>query len=266
MGRMPTPSPTSSPKPPPAGTGPILQAHGLYRFRSSDGADVPILRDVSLQLQAGEFAAIMGPSGSGKSTLLHLLAGLDQPSAGHVRLSGHDLSGLGEEQRAAVRRRQVGFIFQFFHLLPDLSVWENVTLPLRILGQNPKRHRARVDELLALLGLSQLGDRLPLQLSGGEMQRVSIARALCAEPPLLLCDEPTGNLSSKAGEEVVALLRTVQQRLHTSILLVTHNPRDAAAADRVLFLHDGALRAEAELQGGPFVVADVFSRLQELGI
>ena len=261
----PTPLPGPATSAPP-GPEPILAAAGLYRFRSHDGVEVPILRDVSLSLQPGEFAAIMGPSGSGKSTLLHLLAGLDAPSAGSLRVAGQDLLAGDEEQRALVRRRQIGFIFQFFHLLPDLSVWENVTLPLRILGQNPKRHAARIDRLLQLLGLEALRTRLPMALSGGEMQRVSIARALCAEPPLLLCDEPTGNLSSKAGEEVVALLQQVRQQLHTTILLVTHNPRDAAAADRVMFLHDGALSPNAQLTGGPFDVADVFSRLQELGI
>ena len=170
------------------------------------------------------------------------------------------------EYRAAVRRRRIGFIFQFFNLLPDLTVEENVTLPLRILGQNPKKHRDRVDSLFSLLGVSKLRDRLPSGLSGGEMQRVSIARALVTQPELVLADEPTGNLSSKAGEEVIGLLRDVCSRLHATILLVTHNPRDAAAGDRVLFLHDGALLPQSEMKGGPFDVADVFHRLQELGV
>jgi ABC-type lipoprotein export system ATPase subunit len=245
---------------------PVLAAEALYRFRQVDGSEVPIVRDVSLALQPREFAAVMGPSGSGKSTLLHLLAGLDRPSAGRVLVCGQDLGAGDEEERAALRRRHIGFIFQFFHLLPDLTVEENVTLPLRILGQEPRRHRERIGMLLRLLGVDKLAARRPQTLSGGEMQRVSIARALAAEPPLILADEPTGNLSSKAGEEVVALLRQVRDRLGTAVLLVTHNPRDAAQADRVLFLHDGALRNQAELRGGPFVVADVFSRLQELGI
>jgi putative ABC transport system ATP-binding protein len=245
---------------------PVLEARSVFRFRESEGQQVPIVRDVSFALGAGEFATIMGPSGSGKSTLLHLLAGLERPSAGSVLVSGEDLSGGDEEQRAAVRRRRIGFIFQFFHLLPDLTVEENVTLPLRILGQNPSKHRGRIDGLLQLLGVEKLRKRLPQALSGGEMQRVSIARALSTQPPLVLADEPTGNLSSKAGEEVIALLRDVSTKLGASILLVTHNPRDAAAGDRVLFLHDGALRNQAELTGGPFRVADVFHRLQELGI
>ncbi len=245
---------------------PVLVGRGIYRFRTVDRQQVPIVRDISFALARGEFAAIMGPSGSGKSTLLHLLAGLERPSAGEIVVAGIDLGSADEEQLAAARRQHIGFIFQFFHLLPDLTVAENITLPLRILGRSPRRHQARTDELLALLSIGHLVGRRPAQLSGGEMQRVSIARALVTEPELLLCDEPTGNLSSKHGEEVVQLLRSVQQRLGTAVLLVTHNPRDAAAADRVLFLHDGALRADATLTKGPFVVADVFRRLEELGI
>ena len=245
---------------------PVLEARAVFRLRKVEGREMPIVRDVNFALRAGEFATIMGPSGSGKSTLLHLLAGLDLPSAGEVRLGGDDLGAGDEEYRADLRRRKIGFIFQFFHLLPDLTVHENVTLPLRIVGQKPKKHAERVDGLLNMLGVDKLRDRLPSALSGGEMQRVSIARALVTQPPLILADEPTGNLSSKAGEEVVTLLREVCTRLETTILLVTHNPRDAAAGDRVLFLHDGALRQNAELTGGPFDVADVFHRLQELGI
>lgn len=258
------PNPTASPID--AADSPVLEARGVFRFRNADGQEVPTVRDVSLAIAPGSFTTIMGPSGSGKSTLLHLLAGLELPSAGEIRVAGVDLLAGDEEHRAAVRRQRIGFIFQFFHLLPDLTVEENVTLPLRILGQNPGKHRGRIDSLLELLGVQQLKARLPQALSGGEMQRVSIARALATQPPLVLADEPTGNLSSKAGEEVVALLRSVQQQLGTAILLVTHNPRDAAAGDRILFLHDGALRAEAELTGGPFDVAVVFRRLQELGV
>jgi ABC-type lipoprotein export system ATPase subunit len=251
---------------PPVAAPPVLEARGVFRFRTVEGQQVPIVRDVSFRLAPGEFATVMGPSGSGKSTLLHLLAGLDRPSAGEILIAGEDIGRGDEERRAAVRRARIGFVFQFFQLLPDLTVEENVTLPLRILGQNPARHRSRTESLGELLGISKLWGRLPSALSGGEMQRVSIARALSTQPPLVLADEPTGNLSSKAGEEVVGLLRSVSQRLGTTILLVTHNPRDAAAGDRVLFLHDGALRTSHELTGGPFGVADVFHRLQELGI
>ena len=244
----------------------VLEARNVFRFRTVDRQQVPIVKDVSFRVDAGEFVSIMGPSGSGKSTLLHVLAGLEPPSAGDVLLLGERLGDANEERLAALRRSKIGFIFQFFHLLPDLTVMENVTLPLRILGVSLKKHRDRVRELLSMLSIEKLADRRPIALSGGEMQRVSIARALAAEPPLLLCDEPTGNLSSKHGEEVVRLLDSVRTRLGTAILLVTHNPRDAAAADRVLFLHDGAMQKEQSLTGGPFDVADVFRRLEALGI
>ena len=244
----------------------VIRTEGLTRSFEMGSTTVQALRGVDLTIERGEYVAIMGPSGSGKSTLLHMLAGLDRASAGQVLVDGEDLGAGDEEQRAAVRRRKVGFIFQFFHLLPDLTVEENITLPLRIAGDSPRRHLDRVASLCELLGVEQLRDRLPPALSGGEMQRVSIARALVTQPPLVLADEPTGNLSSKAGEEVVALLRDVCTRLGATILLVTHNPRDAAAGDRVLFLRDGALLPDAELTGGPFDVADVFHRLQELGV
>jgi len=244
----------------------VLEAKAVYRFREVDRKQTPIVKDVTFRVDAGEFVSIMGPSGSGKSTLLHVLAGLEPPSAGDVFVDGERLDSADEERLALLRRSKIGFIFQFFHLLPDLTVMENVTLPLRILGKRLAPNRERIATLLQMLGIEKLVDRRPQALSGGEMQRVSIARALASEPPLLLCDEPTGNLSSKHGEEVVALLSKVRKDLGTAILLVTHNPRDAAAADRVLFLHDGAMRPEDALTGGPFDVADVFRRLQALGI
>ncbi len=245
---------------------PVIEAKDLYRFYQAENEKVAILKGISFALQKGEFVTIMGPSGSGKSTLLHLLAGLDLPSAGTLSIAGHNISSCGEEQRARLRREHIGFIFQFFNLLPDLTVRENIVLPLLIAGDRPERHEDRVRELCELLGLQALQKRMPARLSGGEMQRVSIARALVARPPILLADEPTGNLSSKAGEEIVALLRDIARRYQTSLLLVTHNPRDAAAGDRVLFLHDGELDPEHSLSGGGFCAADVFRRLQELGI
>jgi putative ABC transport system ATP-binding protein len=245
-----------------------LEARDLYRFHEVEGRQLPILKGVSFALAPGEFVTIMGPSGSGKSTLLHVLAGLDRPSAGDVLLGGEPLTGpeVGEERRTRLRRERIGFIFQFFNLLPDLTVQENVQLPLLIAGEDPRAHAARVDELLDWLGLVPLRNRLPRRLSGGEMQRVSIARALSTRPPLLFCDEPTGNLSSKAGEETIALLRDAARRFGSTVLLVTHNPRDAAAGDRVLFLHDGQMDAAQAMTGGNFRAADVFRRLEELGI
>ncbi|MCA8956556.1 MAG: ABC transporter ATP-binding protein [Planctomycetes bacterium] len=244
----------------------VLAAKDIYRFFTVDGAKVPVLRGVSFALEKGNFTTIMGPSGSGKSTLLNILCGLDQPSVGEIELMGESLAKASESRRTTLRRLHVGYIFQLFNLSPDMTVWENVILPLLIAGERPEAHEQHMNELLDALGIAKIRDRQPGGLSGGEMQRVSIARSLVRRPPLLLADEPTGNLSSKAGEEIVAMLKDVATRYQTTVLLVTHNPRDAAAGDRVLFLHDGALRQNSELTGGPFDVADVFHRLQELGI
>lgn len=246
--------------------GEVLEARSVYRFRDVDGQQIPVLKDVSFRLEPGSFTTIMGPSGSGKSTLLHLLAGLDVPSAGQVLLAGTPLGDADEDTRTELRRRHIGFIFQFFNLLPELTVEENVSLPLRIAGQDPAAHRERIDGLLTRLGLDALGSRVPSRLSGGEMQRVSIARALVTEPELLLCDEPTGNLSSKAGEETIELLRSAARDAGATVLLVTHNPRDAAAGDSVLFLHDGTLDPRTRLDGPGIRVHDVHARLEELGI
>lgn len=244
---------------------PVLEARDLYRFHETDGEQVPVLKGVSFALEPSTFTTIMGPSGSGKSTLLHLLAGLDVASSGQVLLGGEAMAD-DEEQRTRVRRERIGFIFQFFNLLPDLTVRENIELPLLINGRQPKGAADRIAGLMDLLGITRLKDRQPMGLSGGEMQRVSIARALVTEPDLVLADEPTGNLSSKAGEEIVELLRTTRDELDTTVLLVTHNPRDAAAGDRVLFLHDGVLDLDHALTGGGFRAADVHRRLEELGI
>jgi putative ABC transport system ATP-binding protein len=243
-----------------------MEVRDVFRFHEIEGRQIPILRGISFALERGTFTTIMGPSGSGKSTLLHILAGLDAPSAGEVRLGADSLSGVGEEERTRLRREHIGFIFQFFNLLPDLTVQENIVLPLLIGGERPERSKESTAELCGLLGIGHLVDRRPARLSGGEMQRVSIARALVTRPPLLFADEPTGNLSSKAGEEIVMLLRDVSARFGTTVLLVTHNPRDAAAGDRVLFLHDGVMNLEHALTGGGFCAAHVFRRLEELGI
>ena len=232
----------------------------------SETGKVPILKGVDFALEKGSFTTIMGPSGSGKSTLLNVLSGLDVPSVGEVLLAGESLSGADEATRTRMRCRQIGYIFQFFNLSPDMSVEENVILPLLIAGEPADAHSDRVQELLGLLGIEDLRERMPATLSGGEMQRVSIARALVRRPPVLLADEPTGNLSSKAGVEIIEMLKDVAGRFETTVLLVTHNPRDAAVGERVMFLHDGAMNAANDLTGGGFHAADVFRRLEELGI
>ncbi len=245
---------------------PIVRASSLFKVHDQGGDRLPILRDVSFDIGENEFVCIMGPSGSGKTTLLHLLSGLDTPSGGSIHLQGRDLATLGDKQRTMLRRDSVGYVFQFFNLLPNLSVLENVTLPLAIQGRKSQDVGDRPRELLEKLGLGAKLKSFPHQLSGGEMQRVSIARALCGGQPLLLCDEPTGNLAQQAGLEVMQILRQLKEEEGRSILLVTHNPRDATFADRVLFLVDGALASDAELKGPGLDVHQVHSALDHLNI
>jgi putative ABC transport system ATP-binding protein len=206
----------------------------LYR---QGGEDVVVLQDLSLRLEPGEFVALVGPSGSGKSTLLHLAGGLDTPASGSVRVDGIDLSTQNAGQLARLRRRRVGFIFQFFQLLPTLTVRENVELPLIFDG----KQSAATDDLLARVGLASKADRLPTELSGGEMQRVAIARALVAGAPLILADEPTGNLDKTNATEVLNLLTEQVRSVGASLLLVTHDANAAERADRVLTIADGHL-------------------------
>jgi putative ABC transport system ATP-binding protein len=245
---------------------PIVEALDLYKFQVQDGEKTPILRGVTFDVQEGEFACIMGPSGSGKSTLLHLLSGLDEPSAGHVKLAGVDLADLAQEQRTLQRRTTIGHVFQFFNLLPNLNVFENVGLPIAIAGGHPEHEPEKIDALLERLGIRSRRNAFPHQLSGGEMQRVSIARALAGGQPLLLCDEPTGNLSQKAGLEVMQLLRRCADEDKRAVLLVTHNPRDAGFADRVMFLVDGELASEPVLRGPSIEVEAVHAALATLHI
>jgi putative ABC transport system ATP-binding protein len=243
-----------------------LEVRDLYKFHPQGDEKVPILRGVSFEVAEKEFVCVMGPSGSGKSTLLHMLSGLDEPSAGHVALWGEDLASLGDKRRTLTRRERIGYVFQFFNLMPNLSVRENIGLPLAIAGRRPEEHMTEIEVLAARLGIESRLDALPHQLSGGEMQRVSLARALIGGQPLLLCDEPTGNLSQKAGAEVMGLLRQAVDDDERTVLLVTHNPRDAAFADRVLFLVDGELAPDSELRGPKIQVEDVHAALAGLSI
>ena len=220
----------------------ILQATQLWKRYKLGEHPVNALAGVDFAVERGDFIAIMGPSGSGKSTLLHLLGGLDRPSDGEITLDGLRLSILDDDRATLARRHNVGFVFQFYNLLPTLTAEENITLPLIIDGQNPAKFRERVDSLLALVGLTDRRNHKPDQLSGGEQQRVAIARALVTQPAIVLADEPTGNLDSKTGTAIMELLRRSRDELHQTIIIVTHDPRAAAYADRVVILGDGQIR------------------------
>lgn len=217
----------------------VLQAESIVKQYVLGKHVVMALDGVDLGVENGEFVGIMGPSGSGKSTLLHLLGGLDGPTSGSIVLDGQDVSKLSDRQVTFVRRRNVGFVFQFFNLLPTLSAEENILLPLIIDGKKPKEYKDRLVEILKRVGLEDRRNHRPDQLSGGEQQRVALARALITRPALLLADEPTGNLDSKTGTAMMQLLRESARDLNQAIVMVTHDPKAAAYADRVVFLRDG---------------------------
>jgi len=227
---------------------PMIEALGLEKTVRSGEFPLTILKDLDFVVAAGSVVAIRGPSGSGKSTLLGLLAGLDHPTRGHVRIAGTGLGTLGEEELARFRSRNIGFVFQFLPPLPSLTAVENAELPLQLAGV--RRPRGRAVEMLDMVGIAALADRHPHQLSGGEMQRVAIARALVHGPGLLLADEPTGSLDDEAAGSVIELLRDMRERLGTGILMATHSPEAAAAADRRLTLRDGRLDADDPSPGG----------------
>jgi putative ABC transport system ATP-binding protein len=225
----------------------VLEARNLGKTYDTGGAKVLALRGVDLSVERGEFVAIMGPSGCGKSTLLNLLAGLDRPTAGEVWLDGERIDQLSETQLARLRRRKIGFVFQFFNLVPTLSVVENVELPLLLVGRRRREARRSADDLLSELGIADKQGGAPILLSGGQQQRVALARALANSPAIVLGDEPTGNLDSAATREVLGLLRAARDRGQT-LLIVTHDARVAAAADRIVSLRDGLVSDETELQ------------------
>ena len=238
-----------------------LSAKGLAKTYKGDGVEVLALRGVDLDVAEGELAALMGPSGCGKSTLLHLLAGLDRPTAGSIELGDARVESLSEAEWAVRRRREIGFVFQFFNLVQTLTVAENVELPALLVGTSRAKARRRREELLDQLGVSVRADSLPSRLSGGQQQRVALARALVNRPRLLLADEPTGNLDSENAREVVALLRGLVSEGQT-VVLATHDPRVAASADRVLQLRDGLLVEETRLEGAESAAAVVSSLLR----
>ena len=215
----------------------VLEARGLGRKYGAAW----VLRDIHLSIEAGERVALLGPSGCGKTTLLNLLGGLDRADEGEARLEGEDLGALSPAALARLRRERLGTVFQFFHLIPTLRAKENIELPLQLLGRPTAECEARAAELIAAIGLSGRAEAWPSELSGGEMQRVAVARALAAKPAALLADEPTGNLDRASGEAVLALLAELTERHHTALLMVTHSEAAAATCHRVLRLRDGRL-------------------------
>lgn len=242
----------------------LIETQDVYKTYHPNGMAVEALRGVNLSVTSGEFVAVMGPSGCGKSTLLHLLGGLDRPTRGEVFVAGRRMDALSESARAVLRRQTIGFVFQAYNLIPNLTVADNIELPGLLLQRSPKDVTHRRQELLEALGIADKFSAFPGELSGGQMQRVAIARALTNRPVVLLVDEPTGNLDSRSGAEVMDLLR----RFHSdgqTIVLVTHDPKVAGYAGRVVFMRDGQLIDQVELTmpGNGNVV---LSRLVELSL
>lgn len=222
----------------------ILEIRNLCKIYGTGETRVDALRDVSFDVEQGEFVAIVGPSGSGKSTLLHILGGVDSPTSGEVIISGTDISKLDETKLAIFRRRQIGLIYQFYNLIPILNVEENMTLPILLDGKKPDQ--ALLSDLVEKLGLSSRLKHLPNQLSGGQQQRVSIGRALMNHPALLLADEPTGNLDSENSKEIVSLLRKFNKENKQTVIIITHDERIALSADRVITIEDGRITRDSK--------------------
>ena len=214
--------------------------HIIKDFRLGD-TTTKVLKDISLQVMQGEFVSIMGPSGSGKSTLLYILGGLDAPTSGHVLLNGTDISRFGDEKMSRIRRQKIGFVFQFYNLIPNLNVEENIMLPLLLDGKKMGGYKKQLDRILEIVGLSDRRKHKPRELSGGQQQRVAIARALIGNPEILFADEPTGNLDSKTGAEIMNLLREINQNSGQTVIMVTHSPDAAKSSSRVITVQDGMI-------------------------
>ena len=222
----------------------LIRLENVSRVYPVGGTQVRALDGVTLHIHQGDFVALMGPSGSGKSTLLNVIGCLDTPTSGIYRLEGEEVQGLSEERLAAIRQKKIGFIFQAYHLVPRMTALRNVELPLILAGVDPRARRERARAALEVLGMGRRAGHRPDQLSGGECQRVAIARAMVVHPSILLADEPTGNLDTRTGEEIISLLETLN-RDGLTIVLVTHDPRIAAHARRLLTMRDGRLRSDA---------------------
>lgn len=217
----------------------ILKAAGLKKYYGAGDTMVRALDGVDLEIEKGKFTAIIGTSGSGKSTLLNMLGGLDTTTEGSIRIGNSELSKLNSEQATIFRRKQIGFIFQNYNLVPVLTVWENIAFPIPLDGQKPDKKY--IMEIVKLLGLESKLDSLPNNLSGGQQQRVAIARALASKPSIVLADEPTGNLDSKTSADVIGLLKMTSEEFHQTIVMITHNPEIAQMADRIVRIEDGKI-------------------------
>ena len=238
--------------------GAVVVARDVTRRYGQGDTAVDALRGVSVAIPKGQFTAVMGPSGSGKSTLMHILAGLDRPTEGSVTIEGNEITTMGDQQLTLLRRDHIGFIFQFFNLLPMLTAYENIMLPLRIAGRTPEE--GWVDEVIERVGLADRRRHRPSELSGGQQQRVAIARGLVTRPTVMFADEPTGNLDSQTGEEILALLRETVDNFGQTTVMVTHEARAAAMADRILFLADGLIVRDQ----GRSSAADVLTAMTEV--
>ncbi len=236
----------------------IVRVRGVHKYFRRGSEQIDVLMDLSLDVPEGEFMALMGPSGSGKTTLLNLIAGLDQPSEGEVWVGENLISRMSEAQLAKWRTRHVGFVFQFYHLLPVLTAYENVELPLLLLPLSSAARKRQVTTALDLVGLTDRMKHRPGQLSGGQQQRVGIARALVTDPTLIVADEPTGDLDSRSAEEILDLIGEVRKSLGKTIIMVTHDPRAARRAERVLHLEKGRLVDEATPEDAPRGGSDQF--------
>ena len=223
----------------------ILTAEKLCKIYGTGESEVKALDNVSVNIEDGEFVSIIGTSGSGKSTLLNMLGGLDRPTSGNVEVSGKKIFKMNDEELTIFRRRNIGFVFQQYNLVPMLNVWENIILPVKLDGK--KIEKKYVDEIIDTLGIRTKLENLPSALSGGQQQRVAIARALAAKPAILLADEPTGNLDSKTSQDVLGLLKVTSKRFHQTIVMITHNEEIAQMADRILQIEDGKIVSDSGL-------------------
>ncbi|HYE83129.1 MAG TPA: ABC transporter ATP-binding protein [Clostridia bacterium] len=217
----------------------IIETNSLNKTFKLGSLDVEVLKDINLTIASGEFVSIMGPSGSGKSTLLYLIGGLDKPTSGSVKIKGSELSDMKDKEQSIIRRRDIGFVFQFYNLIPNLNVEENVMLPVLLDGKKMKEHKEKLDEILDVVGLSDRRAHTPRELSGGQQQRVAIARALINEPDIILADEPIGNLDTKTGMEVMQLLQKINREKGKTIVQVTHSKEAADYGNRVINVRDG---------------------------